>query len=69
MEEGLSAERSAAESAQNVLVAGGLGFVGSHIVRALVRDGYRPVLFGPAMAEDRLADIAGRYGRFSERLD
>lgn len=64
MEEGLSAERLAAEPAQNVLVAGGQGFVGSHIVRALVRDGYRPVLFGPAMAEDRLADIAGRYAVF-----
>ena len=42
-----------------VLVAGGRGFVGSHVVRALVRSGYRPVLFGPAMAEDRLADLAG----------
>lgn len=44
-----------------VLVAGGRGFVGSHVVRALVQAGYRPVLFGPAMAEDRLADLAGRY--------
>ncbi|MCZ0738045.1 NAD-dependent epimerase/dehydratase family protein [Phreatobacter sp. AB_2022a] len=44
-----------------VLVAGGRGFVGSHVVRALVHAGYRPVLFGPAMAEDRLADLAGRY--------
>lgn len=44
-----------------ILVAGGLGFVGSHVVRALVGAGYRPVVFGPAMAEDRLADIAGRY--------
>jgi len=39
MEEGLPAERSAAEPGQSVLVAGGQGFVGSHIVRALVRDG------------------------------
>jgi nucleoside-diphosphate-sugar epimerase len=44
-----------------VLVAGGLGFVGSHVVRALVHAGYAPVLFGPAMAEDRLADLTGRY--------
>jgi nucleoside-diphosphate-sugar epimerase len=47
--------------ARGVLVAGGRGFVGSHVVRALVRSGYRPVLFGPAMAEDRLADLSGRY--------
>jgi nucleoside-diphosphate-sugar epimerase len=42
-------------------VAGGRGFVGSHVVHALVRAGYRPLLFGPRMAEDRLASIAGRY--------
>jgi nucleoside-diphosphate-sugar epimerase len=42
-------------------VAGGRGFVGSHVVHALVAAGYRPVVFGPAMAEDRLASIAGRY--------
>jgi nucleoside-diphosphate-sugar epimerase len=47
--------------ARGVLVAGGRGFVGSHVVRALVRSGYRPVLFGPAMAEDRLADLSGLY--------
>lgn len=47
--------------ADTVLVAGGLGFVGSHVVRALIHAGYAPVLFGPAMAEDRLADVAGRY--------
>jgi nucleoside-diphosphate-sugar epimerase len=42
-------------------VAGGRGFVGSHVVHALAGAGYRPVLFGPAMAEDRLASIADRY--------
>lgn len=47
--------------ARGVLVAGGRGFVGSHVVRALVRAGYRPILFGPAMAEDRLADLSGSY--------
>lgn len=46
---------------KTILVAGGAGFVGSHIVRALVHAGYRPVVFGPAMADDRLADLAGRY--------
>lgn len=50
--------------AGTVLVAGGLGFVGSHVVRALIHAGYAPVLFGPAMAEDRLADVAGRYQIF-----
>jgi nucleoside-diphosphate-sugar epimerase len=48
-------------AARTVLVAGGRGFVGSHVVRALVAAGHLPVLFGPAMAEDRLADLAGRY--------
>lgn len=42
-----------------VLVAGGRGFVGSHIVRALVRSGARPVVFGPPMADDLLADLSG----------
>lgn len=46
---------------KTVLVAGGLGFVGSHVVRALVQAGYSPVLFGPPMTEDRLSDLAGRY--------
>ncbi|TCR66414.1 NAD(P)-dependent oxidoreductase [Bosea sp. BK604] len=55
---------SSADTARTVLVAGGLGFVGSHVVRALVHAGYAPVLFGPAMAEDRLADIGGRYEVF-----
>lgn len=64
MEQGVATERSTSDSLRCVLVAGGSGFVGSHIVRALVRDGYWPVLFGPAMAEDRLADLAGRYAVF-----
>src|SRR5882757_3761490 len=51
------------DPARTVLVAGGLGFVGSHVVRALVNAGYFPVLLGPDMAEDRLVDIAGRYDR------
>jgi len=51
------------DPARTVLVAGGLGFVGSHVVRALVNAGYFPVLFGPDMAEDRLADLAGRHER------
>lgn len=46
-------------SGATVMVAGGRGFVGSHVVRALVRAGARPVVFGPAMADDLLADVAG----------
>lgn len=42
-----------------VLVAGGRGFVGSHVVRALVRAEAKPVVFGPAMADDLLADVTG----------
>jgi UDP-glucose 4-epimerase len=43
------------------LVIGGNGFVGSHVVRALVSEGLRPMLFGPPMEGDRLADLAGRF--------
>ncbi|MBN8940182.1 MAG: NAD(P)-dependent oxidoreductase [Rhizobiales bacterium] len=52
-----------------VLVAGGRGFVGSHVVRALAGAGFHPVLFGPGMAEDRLADIAGRYGEIHGSIE
>jgi nucleoside-diphosphate-sugar epimerase len=44
-----------------ILVVGGRGFVGSHVMRALVETGIRPVAFGPPMTEDRLPDISGRY--------
>ena len=46
---------------ETVLVVGGRGFVGSHLVRALVADGFRPHLFGPAMGGGRLAGLAGRF--------
>ncbi|WP_108658720.1 NAD-dependent epimerase/dehydratase family protein [Acuticoccus kandeliae] len=44
-----------------VLVIGGRGFVGSHIVRALVEAGVETTVFGPPMDDDLLADIAGRF--------
>ena len=52
-----------------VLVVGGRGFVGSHVVRALVAAGARPQLFGPAMAEDRLADVAGAFDEHEGSLE
>jgi nucleoside-diphosphate-sugar epimerase len=54
-------EMTRSDQTRTVLVAGGRGFVGSQVVRALVGADFRPVLFGPAMEEDRLADITGRY--------
>lgn len=55
----LRSERALA--GEPVLVVGGRGFVGSHVVRALIGEGARPHLFGPAMQEDLLADVAGRF--------
>ncbi|MBS7701017.1 MULTISPECIES: NAD(P)-dependent oxidoreductase [unclassified Chelatococcus] len=46
----------------SVVVVGGRGFVGSHVVRALIAKGYKPHVFGPAMAADLLADKVGQFG-------
>lgn len=48
--------------APRILVIGGRGFVGSHIVRALVARDIPVHVFGPAMATDLLADLDGRFG-------
>ena len=47
---------------ERVVVAGGRGFVGSHIVRALLALGCEPHVLGPRMDCDLLADVAGRVG-------
>jgi UDP-glucose 4-epimerase len=52
-----------------VVVVGGRGFVGSHVVRALVAAGARPQLFGPSMAEDRLADLNGAFDEHEGTLE
>ncbi|CAH1648167.1 MULTISPECIES: NAD(P)-dependent oxidoreductase [unclassified Chelatococcus] len=46
----------------SVVVIGGRGFVGSHVVRALIANGYQAHVFGPAMAADLLADKTGQFG-------
>lgn len=46
----------------SVVVVGGRGFVGSHVVRALHARGYRPHVLGPTMGTDLLADMAGQFG-------
>jgi UDP-glucose 4-epimerase len=45
-----------------VVVAGGRGFVGSHVVRALLAFGCETHVLGPRMDTDLLADVAGRFG-------
>ena len=50
---------------ERIFVVGGRGFVGSHVVRALVAVGARPQIFGPAMAEDRLADLVGQIDDYA----
>jgi len=47
---------------QTVVVVGGRGFVGAHIVRTLIHAGYAVHVLGPLMSHDLLSDLAGRYG-------
>jgi UDP-glucose 4-epimerase len=43
-----------------ILVVGGRGFVGSHVVQSLVARGYRVHVFGPDMSVDLLHDVRPR---------
>ncbi|MBK6008743.1 NAD(P)-dependent oxidoreductase [Ramlibacter ginsenosidimutans] len=52
-----------------VVVAGGRGFVGSHIVRALVAFGCEVDVLGPKMDSDLLADVAGQVGSIDVGID
>lgn len=45
-----------------VLVIGGRGFVGSHIVRGLLAAGLAVHVYGPPMPSDLLADCRGGFG-------
>jgi UDP-glucose 4-epimerase len=47
-------------SAGTILVVGGRGFVGSHVVRLLLASGNRVQVFGPDMAIDLLRDVRSR---------
>jgi len=44
-----------------VLVVGGRGFVGAHVTRAFIRDGWQVTVMNPPMPVDLLADQAGRF--------
>lgn len=45
---------------QRAFVIGAQGFVGGHATRALLRKGWAVTAFGPPMAHDALAGLAGR---------
>ena len=53
-------EPGSAATGATVLVVGGRGFVGSHIVRALIARGYPVHVFGSDMAIDLLRDVRSR---------
>lgn len=65
----MTISRSETLAGTPVLVVGGRGFVGSHVVRALVAAGARPQVFGPTMADDRLADLSGAFDAHDGSLE
>ena len=54
--------KPALQPGDRVVVAGGRGFVGSHIVRALLAFGCEAHVLGPKMDADLLADLADQVG-------
>jgi UDP-glucose 4-epimerase len=54
--------KPALQPGERVVVAGGRGFVGSHMVRALLAFGCETYVLGPRMEPDLLADVAGEVG-------
>ncbi|MDF1584791.1 NAD-dependent epimerase/dehydratase family protein [Marinimicrococcus flavescens] len=56
-------------SAGTVLIPGARGYVGAHAVRAFLRAGWKVAVFGPAMQEDLLADVAGRITDIEGSID
>lgn len=61
----MTSNSSRFDKTKPVLVIGGRGFVGSHIVRCLLDAGVKVHVFGPAMDVDLLADLAGRFDETS----
>lgn len=61
--------KPALRAGQGVIVAGGRGFVGSQLVRALLASGYRVHVLGPAMDCDLLADLGGQFGSIDCRIE
>lgn len=58
----MTSSSSLFDPSKPVLVIGGRGFVGSHIVRALVGAGIPVHVYGLPMQDDLLGDLAGRFG-------
>lgn len=46
---------------RRVLVVGGRGFVGAHVTRSFILDGWQVAVMNPPMPVDLLADQAGRF--------
>ncbi len=59
----------ASSSVEKVLVTGGLGMVGSHVCRALVKSGRRPVIYDAGSDSTLIADVADQCDIVQGMLD